>query len=154
MTSSEQGIEPPPEADLIRVARMARGLSPEKAADLTPIRLGGARWRHIERGYEPKRPPKAVRAPDRTLAHMARVVGVTPERLTDVGRAGAAEVLREILRQEAESDAAQQERPYANLADRLERTAWEMPLPVEQRKLIIDMLREAKSQGNGAERSA
>lgn len=147
-------MEPPAEADLIRVARMARGLSPEKAADLTPIRLGGARWRHIERGYEPKRPPKKVRAPDRTLAHMARVVGVTPERLSDVGRDDAAKVLREILLQEAESDEAQQDRPYANLADRLERTAWEMPLPVDQRKLIIDLLREAKARGSEGQRSA
>ncbi|MET9089650.1 helix-turn-helix transcriptional regulator [Streptomyces sp. NPDC004237] len=37
--------------------------------------------------------------------------------------------------------------PYADLTDRLERTAWEMPLPVEERKLIVDMLREAKAQG-------
>lgn len=154
VTSSEQGIKPPAEADLIRVARMARGLSPEKAAELAPIRLGGARWRHIERGYESKQPPKKVRAPDTTLAHMARVVGVTPERLTEVGRASASEILREILRQEAESDEAQQERPYADLTDRLERTAWEMPLPVDQRKLIVDMLREAKAQGHSEERSA
>lgn len=41
----------------------------------------------------------------------------------------------------------QQERVYADLSDRLERTAWEMPIDIEQRKLIIDMLREAKSQG-------
>lgn len=39
------------------------------------------------------------------------------------------------------------EKPYADMSDRLERTAWEMPLDVEQRKLIIDMLREAKAQG-------
>lgn len=39
------------------------------------------------------------------------------------------------------------ERPYADMSDRLERTAWEMPLDVEQRKLIIDMLREAKARG-------
>ena len=144
--TAQQELQPPPEADLIRVARLARGLSPEKAAELTPIRLGGARWRHIERGYEPKKPPKPVRAPDKTLAHMARVVGVTPERLEEVGRSGAAEILREIARQEAEAE-QEQERPYADLSDRLERTAWEMPLSVEDRKLIIDMLREAKRQG-------
>lgn len=146
MTSTPQEMKPPAEADLIRVARLARGLSPETAADLAPIRLGGARWRHIERGYEPKKPPKPVRAPDKTLAHMARVVGVSPERLAEAGRETAAEVLREILRQEAESE-PQQERAYADMSDRLERTAWEMPLPVEDRKLIVDMLREAKAQG-------
>jgi transcriptional regulator with XRE-family HTH domain len=37
--------------------------------------------------------------------------------------------------------------PYADMSDRLERTAWEMPLELDQRKLIIDMLREAKRQG-------
>jgi transcriptional regulator with XRE-family HTH domain len=47
----------------------------------------------------------------------------------------------------------EQERPYADMSDRLERTAWEMPLPVEDRKLIVDMLRQAKAQGRG-ERSA
>lgn len=137
---------PPREADLIRVARLARGLSPERAADLAPIRLGGARWRHIERGYEPKRPPKRVRAPDKTLAHMAHVVGVSPERLDEVGRGVAADILREILRQEVESEQSEV-RPYADMSDRLERTAWEMPLSVEDRKLIVDMLREAKAQG-------
>jgi hypothetical protein len=142
-------MQPPPEADLIRVARLARGISPEAAAELAPIRLGGARWRHIEKGVDSKKRP--VRGPDRTVAHMARVVGVTPDRLADVGRHEAAEVLREILRQEAEET---QEQPYANLADRLERTAWEMPLPVEQRTMIIDMLREAKAQGANRKRSA
>lgn len=146
MTSTQPEIQPPPEADLIRVARLARGMSPEKAADQTPIRLGGARWRHIERGYEPKRPPKRVRAPDKTLAHMAFVVGVSPERLAEAGRDLAADVLREIIRQEAEAG-QQEETAYANMADRLERTAWEMPLPVEERRLIVDMLREAKAQG-------
>ncbi|MEW2570457.1 hypothetical protein [Streptomyces sp. NPDC047070] len=153
MTSTQAEIQPPPEAALIRMARLARGLSPEKAADQTPIRLGGARWRHIERGFEPKRPPKAVRAPDTTLAHMAHVVGVSPERLVEVGRPEAAAVLREIQRQESEAD-QQQDRPYANLADRLERTAWEMPLPVEDRRLIVDMLREARAQGRGEQRGA
>ncbi|MDX3629013.1 hypothetical protein PV728_01550 [Streptomyces europaeiscabiei] len=152
MSVDQEQLRPPREADLIRVARLARGLSPEKAAELTPIRLGGARWRHIERGYEPKKPPKRVRAPDKTLAHMAHVVGVSPERLEEVGRGIAAEILREILRQEAESGQAE-ERPYADMSDRLERTAWEMPLAVEERKLIVDMLRQAKVQGR-SERSA
>lgn len=142
----QEELRPPREADLIRVARLARGLSPERAAELAPIRLGGARWRHIERGYEPKKPPKPVRAPDKTLAHMAHVVGVSPERLDEVGRAVAAEILREILRQETESEQAE-DQPYADMSDRLERTAWEMPLSVDDRKLIVDMLREAKAQG-------
>lgn len=153
MTSTQPALQPPPEADLIRVARLARGLSPEKAAEMTPIRLGGARWRHIERGYEPKRPPKAVRAPDKTLAHMARVAGVSPERLAEVGRGAAADVLREILRQESEAE-QREDKPYADMSDQLERTAWEMPIDVEHRKLIVDMLREAKTRGVDGRRSA
>jgi transcriptional regulator with XRE-family HTH domain len=46
--------------------------------------------------------------------------------------------------------APQQEPAYADMSDRLERTAWEMPLSVEDRKLIVDLLREAKSQRRSA----
>ena len=137
--------EAPAEASLIRIARQARGLSPEAAAQLVPIRLGGSRWREIEKGYKGAN-RQSVTAPHLTLAHMARVVGVSPERLDEVGRHTAAEILREILRQEAENEEAQ-EKPYADMSDRLERTAWEMPISVEDRKLIVDMLREAKAQG-------
>ncbi|WP_340382242.1 hypothetical protein U5640_36190 [Streptomyces sp. SS7] len=98
MSSAGQELQPPAEAVLIRVARQARGLSPEEAAALLPIRLSGARWRQIENGYERRNPPKPVRAPDKTLAHMAHAVGVTPERLEEAGRPEAAEILREILR--------------------------------------------------------
>ncbi|MEU3253174.1 helix-turn-helix transcriptional regulator [Streptomyces sp. NPDC006997] len=51
----------------------------------------------------------------------------------------------EVADAEADQDAV-----YADLSDRLERTAWEMPLSVEDRKLIIDMLREAKTQGRNS----
>jgi hypothetical protein len=144
MSASPHGaVQPPAEASLIRVARQARGLSPEAAAARVSIRLGGSRWREIEKGYKGAS-RASVKAPDLTLAHMARAVGVSPERLTEVGREEAAVILKEILRQEAEET---QERPYADLSDRLERTAWEMPIDLDQRKVIIDMLREAKAQG-------
>ncbi|MFD6421742.1 hypothetical protein [Streptomyces sp. NPDC060198] len=39
-------------------------------------------------------------APAKTLAHMAHVVGVHPEQLDTAGRGDAAEILREIKRQE------------------------------------------------------
>jgi hypothetical protein len=150
MTASAHEAPAPPEASLIRVARQARGLSPEAAAALTPIRLGGSRWREIEKGYKGKDGKQRVKAPDLTLAHMAHVVGASPERLEEAGRRPAAEILREIIRQEAQ---AEQEPMYADLSDRLERTAWEMPVSVEDRRLIVDMLREAKRQGR-SERSA
>nr|WP_274031444.1 helix-turn-helix domain-containing protein [Streptomyces sp. MMBL 11-1] len=92
---------PPPEAEVIRVARLARGLSPEAAAERTPVRLGGGRWRHIEQGYTRRVPFTPTTAPAKTLAHMANVVGVDPEQLEGAGREDAAEILREIRRQEA-----------------------------------------------------
>lgn len=92
---------PPPEAEIIRVARLARGLSPETAAKRTTVRLGGGRWRHIEQGYTRRVPYTPTIAPAKTLAHMARVVGVQPQQLVDAGREDAAEILREIRRQEA-----------------------------------------------------
>lgn len=145
MTLEARDPRPPAEADLIRIARLAKGVSPEQAAALALIKLGGARWRQIERGYKTRDSP--VRAPDKTLAHMAHVVGVSPERLDEVNRGIAAEILREIQRQDAEAD--QENRPYADLSDRLERTAWEMPASIDDRKLMVDMLREARAQGRG-----
>lgn len=100
--TSAPGVPPPPqEAQLIRRAREARGLSPEQAAKATSIRLGGMRWRQIERGWEAKKPPRAVIALPKTLAHMAHAVGITPERLEEAGRHDAADILREIILQEA-----------------------------------------------------
>jgi transcriptional regulator with XRE-family HTH domain len=133
--------QPPPEADLIRIARLARGLSPERAAELTRIQLGGSRWRQIERGYKTKGTP--VQAPAKTLAHMAHVVGAPPEQLAEVGRGDAAEILREILRQEAE---AEQESVYADLSDRYERAIWEMALSEDDRRTLIDLLRKGRQQ--------
>lgn len=99
---------PPPEADLIRIAREAKGISPETAAKQTPIRLGGSRWRHIERGYERRNKP-VERAPAKTIAHMAHTVGLTPDRLAETGREDAAEILAEILRMEAAPQQAEPE---------------------------------------------
>ncbi|NUP19842.1 MAG: helix-turn-helix transcriptional regulator [Streptomyces sp.] len=145
MTAQQAAPEPPPEAVLIRRARQARGLTRAEAAERSGV-VKASRWGQIENGYLMKGgEPVATRAGDMQLAHMARTVGLTPERLTDVARADAAEILREIQEQERA--------PYADMSDRLERTAWEMPLSLEDRKAIVDMLREAKAQGRG-ERSA
>lgn len=136
---AEQGTpEPPPEAVLIRRARQARGLTRAEAAERSSV-VKASRWGQIENGYVMKAgQPVPTKAGDMQLAHMARTVGVSAERLDEVGRHDAAEILREILNQDL---------VYADMSDRLERTAWEMPIDIEQRKLIIDMLREAKSQG-------
>ena len=144
MNAEHDAPEPPPEAVLIRRARQARGLTRAQAAERSGV-VKASRWGQIENGYVMKDgAPTPTKAGDMQLAHMAHVVGVAPERLTEAGRGAAAEILGEIL---------DQDRVYADMSDRLERTAWEMPLAVEDRKLIIDMLRQAKAQGRG-ERSA
>lgn len=90
---------PPAEARLIRIAREATGMTAADAARSTNGILSPAYWRDIERGYGGRRGQRVPsRASDRVLAHMARTVGVSPERLEEAGRAGAAEVLREALR--------------------------------------------------------
>ncbi|MET9096187.1 hypothetical protein ABZX72_29330 [Streptomyces cyaneofuscatus] len=70
------------------------------------MRLGGGRWRHIEQGYTRRIPYTPTTAPAKTLAHMANTVGVQPDQLADAGRADAAEILREIKRQEAAEERA------------------------------------------------
>ncbi|MFR0354109.1 hypothetical protein [Streptomyces sediminimaris] len=129
MGSPEHGTpQPPPEADLIRLARQARGLSPEEAADRTPVRIKGFRWRQIEKGWKGK--PGAsdpAKAPDKTLAHMAHTVGVSSARLAE-HRPEAAEILREIEIQSVErSD---------SLPDPLS------SLTPERQRIILDMIRE------------
>lgn len=111
MSSPTSVPPPPPEATIIRRAREARGLSPEEAATRVPLRLGGTRWRQIEVGYERRDPFKATRAPARTLAHMALIVGVGPDELSGADRSDAAEVLREILKQQAAAVLAQTDTP-------------------------------------------
>lgn len=139
MGSPEHGPpKPPPEADLIRLARQARGLSPEEAADRTPVRIKGFRWRQIEKGWKGKAgESERAPAPDKTLAHMAYTVGVTPSRLMEAGREKAAEILREIQLQEAERASA------ANLPNPLDN------LDAERQRIILDMLAQLPPSDRG-----
>jgi transcriptional regulator with XRE-family HTH domain len=119
---------PSHEGELIRLARQARGLSPEEAADRTPIRIKGFRWRQIESGYKGKiGASDEVRAPDKTIAHMAYTVGVTPSRLAEY-RPEAAQILREIQIQRAGES--------TNLPDPLD------ALGAERQQIIVDMLKQ------------
>lgn len=94
---------PPPAATLIRLVREAAGLkipTVAKRAGISP-----ARWSQIENGYEVRQERvKAVNSRAVTLAHMAAAVALSPERLETEGeRPDAAVILREIIRQEKES---------------------------------------------------
>jgi transcriptional regulator with XRE-family HTH domain len=137
MSSPDHGSpKPRPEGELIRLARQARGLSPEEAAERTPIRIKGYRWRQIENGYKGK-PGESdeVKAPGKTLAHMSYTVGVTPSRLAEVGRDDAAKILREIQIQNAEQT--------GNLPDPLDN------LDAERQRIILDMLGQLPPRDRG-----
>lgn len=61
----------------------------------TAAGMSGTRWRDITRGYLVKGNVKVV-APAKTIARMARVVGVTPAQLREVGRDDAALELEKL----------------------------------------------------------
>jgi len=95
----------PPEADLIRVAREALGLTAEDAArrsrEVDPARRGvsAVYWRDIEKGRGGRRGQRVpARASARSLAVMARTVEVVPAQLTHADREDAARVLAEMSR--------------------------------------------------------
>lgn len=110
---------------------------------MAPIRLGESRWYHIEAGTEGK--GKIVVAPDETLAHMAHIVGLTPERLTAVGRDDAAAVLQEIIRQASPAPVAQGELPEPDRY--LQRILELWPRTAEwQRRAVLGVLEEMISE--------
>ena len=97
----------PPEADVIRLAREATGMTAQSAAEASKAQdpagrgISAAYWRDVERGHGGRRGERvATRASARALAAMARVVGVMPPQLTAAGREDGARVLEEILRRE------------------------------------------------------
>lgn len=121
--------------ELIRRARLARGLSPDEAAERTPIRIKGFRWRQIEDGRKRKSdPPGSDHPPDKTVAHMAYTVGITPARLAEF-RPEAAEILREIQIQRAGES--------ANLPDPLD------ALGADRQRIILDMLGQLPPEDRG-----
>lgn len=92
---------PPGYGQLIRLAREAKGWSPETAAAHMPYKFSGSSWRQVEAGYRgsgANRRPVPGRAS--TVAAMASTVGVTSDRLVEHHREAAA-VLREMELQEA-----------------------------------------------------
>ena len=89
----ESRPEQPPEGRLIHDAANRLDLSIREAAKRAGISYG--RWRQIVVGYQNISPGVygAVHAPAKTVAKMAKVVGVTPAQLTEAGRDDAAEAL-------------------------------------------------------------
>jgi hypothetical protein len=91
-----QRPEPPPEGRLIAAAADRHGFSIREAARRAGLSYG--RWRQIVQGYQNVSPGEfaIVRAPARTLAKMAQVVGITPEQMEGEGqRPDVADILRQ-----------------------------------------------------------
>ncbi|MEU3899805.1 helix-turn-helix transcriptional regulator [Streptomyces sp. NPDC045251] len=109
MKTEDQDHSPPGHGTLIRLAREARGWSPEVAASHMPFKFSGGSWRQIEAGYRgagAKRTP--VPGKPATVANMAHTVGVTGERLAEHNHEAGA-ILKEIERQEAQQAPAMPE---------------------------------------------
>jgi transcriptional regulator with XRE-family HTH domain len=93
----------PPEAELMRLARHAAGMTVQAAAEASRAidgkGISAAYWGNVERGEGTSRGQHAeVRASARVLAIMATVTGVTPARLKAAGREDAADLLDEMQR--------------------------------------------------------
>jgi transcriptional regulator with XRE-family HTH domain len=89
---------PPPEARVLRMARIGRQMSVREAAQRAGVSV--SLWRQVEAGY--MTPTKGMHAPKiapaPTLARMAKAVNLSVEDLESEGqRPDAAEILREII---------------------------------------------------------
>lgn len=99
-----QDIPAPPEADVIKLARLGARLSIDDV--VAKVRAAGGKLsatylRDIERGHGGRRGQRVpARASEGLLAQIAHEVGVTPGRLASAGREDAARVLEEIRRRE------------------------------------------------------
>jgi hypothetical protein len=90
--------------EMIRLAReaMTPRLSVRAAARLAD--MSPENWGHVERGYQLHRGKhRPVTGTPSTVAHMAYVVGVSPDRLRAAGNDAAARILAEMLRADAEA---------------------------------------------------
>lgn len=166
-------IQPaPPEADVIRLARLAADMTAESAAEASRAHdskgVSASYWRDVERGRGGRRGKSVpVKASERALAVMARVVGVTPAQLTAAGREDGARVLEEIQRRENSRTPVRPARTRVNrsmvrtpelakyiheIADDLaagkepsdiEQDIWDSALSVEEQWNLIAKLRHA-----------
>ncbi|MGP4085424.1 hypothetical protein [Streptomyces sp. KR55] len=102
METPERDHSPPGYGTLIRLAREAKGWSPEVAASHMPFKFSGSSWRQIEAGYR-GRGANRKRVPGKaaTVAAMAHTVSISADRLEE-HHPDAAAILRERELQEAQ----------------------------------------------------
>ncbi|MGH3377926.1 MAG: helix-turn-helix domain-containing protein [Actinoallomurus sp.] len=135
--------DPPPEGRLIEEAREAmRGMSQNKAAKLAG--MSGTRWRQIVTGVASggKGIVIPVHGNPETVARMAQVVGVTPERLADVGREDAARELRALPLPNSPDDSDRDA-----IVDRLVAQVAEQQMQIDElQRQVKEALGEGKQQ--------
>jgi transcriptional regulator with XRE-family HTH domain len=143
----------PPYGELIEAAREAAGLSRREAARRAGI--SDAWWRYVTRGWQ----NGPITGPADTVATMARVTGVTPERLESEGqRPDAAARLREMLAEEAAREAEVPPLTHEDAA--LQAILDDDRLPIDVRRGMValaEMMRrrtEAERGGGQGTRSA
>jgi len=145
--------QPTPWGQMIRDAREAANLSIPEAARQAGVSPG--QWGNIERGYQTIGKKRQLRAPGaaRTVAHMAGVVGITPERLATAGRQDAARILAEII----EHTRVVAEAPASNMDPSLRRI-WEDKELTHAERLgilaLVEGMRSANREGTGSLYSA
>jgi transcriptional regulator with XRE-family HTH domain len=140
---SDDVPEPTPWGQLIRDAREAAGLSIPEAARRAGISAG--QWGNIERGYQKLGKTRVIRSPGapRTVAHMADVANLTPERLAAAGNDSAARILREIRTH------AEQAGDLPRFTDPAMRRIWEDPGLTRQEKLgILALIEGMRARGD------
>jgi transcriptional regulator with XRE-family HTH domain len=147
---------PPPEAVLIRLVREAGNLKLPAVAKSAGISV--ARWSQIENGYEvrlSKRKP--VQGSRSTIAHMAYAVGLHPDRLaTEGGRPDAAEILREIWRQDGDGRRDPGRQRDDSTADLIRRLDLDQPIDEHMREVLKVALTDLleRRAGGGERRRA
>lgn len=88
---------------MIRIAREAAIPRLSVPAAARKAKISKETWGNVERGYQLDRNGyRPVAGTPSTVAHMAHVVGLTADRLTEAGNPEAAEILAEIRRDEPE----------------------------------------------------
>lgn len=112
----------PPEGKLIADAADRMDLSIREAARRAGLSYG--RWRQVVQGYQNTSPGQfaKVNAPAKTLAKMARVVGVTPEQMETEGQRPD---VADLLRQPAPAEPS----PVRELKPAVKGEPWWLPLP-------------------------
>ncbi|MGC4886770.1 hypothetical protein [Micromonospora sp. DT227] len=131
---------PQPEGALIFRAMERRNLTARAAAN--QVGMSEGRVRQLINGYQAlgSQQFRVVKGKAIRVAQLAKLAGVTPEQLTDVGREDAAEVLRDLMSEDAATQ-VQQDQPVNEDELRAIRDNDELPQHLRQwASTLLDQL--------------